>query len=141
MVSSFLWRGQCLGRCYPRMRAPWNGMHCRRLSSHVLRSSGCRAQVYEVVAPLQGRVPSEDLKQSVGRESLGKVKALRRCISPPLLNAFESLAEGQCGSWVLVPVPQRGLVLCNGVGASLPWKERVRADYSTRDKQTSEYFC
>jgi len=39
-----------------------------------------------------GMVRSADFEQSVGHDSLGKVKALRRCISPPLLNAFESLA-------------------------------------------------
>ena len=51
------------------------------------------SQVYEVVAPTAGAsskvMTSSNLLDATRWES----KSLRRCISPPLLNAFESLAE------------------------------------------------
>src|SRR6516164_4083438 len=52
--------------------------------------------------------------------------------------------DGLCGSWVLVPVPQRELVLCNGAGASWPGatqREQITHPLVTRQNRSWGKTC
>ena len=51
----------------------------------------------------------------------------------PMFGVPQLVNDGVRGSWVLEPVPQRGLVLCNGAGATWPRRKQLPADHSTLD--------